>query len=174
MVGEIRDGETAEIAIRAALTGHLVLSTLHTNDAPSAITRLIEMGVEPFLVASSVKMILAQRLLRKLCNYCKKEVEPTGEQISELQLHNNSSYYKFFAPNGCSHCNNFGYKGRTAVYEVLQVGNGLINLISKGATASEIRSQATKDGMLTLRQAALQKAQNGETSLEEVLRETVE
>jgi len=172
MVGEIRDGETAEIAIRAALTGHLVLSTLHTNDAPSAITRLIEMGVEPFLVASSVKMMLAQRLLRKLCLHCRKETEPTREQLDELLIENNVRY-KFFSPKGCSQCNNFGYKGRTAVYEVLQVGNGLVNLISTGATASEIRSQAMNDGMLTLRQAALQKALNGETSLEEVLRETV-
>lgn len=172
MVGEIRDGETAEIAIRSALTGHLVLSTLHTNDASSAITRLIEMGVEPFLVASSVKMILAQRLLRRLCDHCKKEVVPNQEQTEELQLQAIPEK-KFFAAQGCSHCNNFGYKGRTAVYEVLQINNGLVDLITHGTTASAIRTKAIQNGMLTLRQAALQKAVRGETSLEEVLRETV-
>lgn len=172
MVGEIRDGETAEIAIRAALTGHLVLSTLHTNDASSAITRLIEMGVEPFLVASSVKMILAQRLLRKLCDHCKSEIPPTDEQSEELQL-GNLSGHKFFSPKGCSHCNNFGYKGRTAVYEVLPINNGLVDLITHGTTASAIRTKAIQTGMLTLRQAAMQKAFTGETTLDEVLRETV-
>jgi type IV pilus assembly protein PilB len=170
MVGEIRDGETAEIAIRAALTGHLVLSTLHTNDATSAITRLIEMGVEPFLVASSLKMILAQRLLRKLCDECKVPTPPTHEQAVELQLHNSTQ--TFFAPKGCRVCNGFGYKGRTAVYEVLLIGNGLVDTIAKGAIASEIRSKAVKEGMLTLRQTALQKASQGETSLDEVIRET--
>ena len=123
MVGEIRDGETAEIAIRAALTGHLVFSTLHTNDAPSAITRLIDMGVEPFLVASSVKMILAQRLLRRLCDKCRKPVKPTLEEAEELILGKSISkeYYK---PVGCPACNKFGYKGRMAVYEVLPIQNG--------------------------------------------------
>lgn len=129
MLGEIRDGETAEIAIRAALTGHLVLSTLHTNDAASAVTRLIEMGVEPFLVSSSVKMILAQRLLRRLCDHCKQESALTKDQIEELQAESIATK-RFFKAKGCSKCNNFGYKGRTAVYEVLQVGNGLADMIT--------------------------------------------
>lgn len=171
MVGEIRDGETAEIAIRAALTGHLVFSTLHTNDAPSAITRLIDMGVEPFLVASSVKMILAQRLLRKLCPKCRKEYKPSTEEIEEMHLSPDpkSGYYE---PNGCSACNNVGYKGRAAVYEVMSVQNGLSDMIAHNATASDVRRKAREAGMETLWDAALKKASRGETSLDEVLRET--
>jgi type IV pilus assembly protein PilB len=169
MVGEIRDSETAEIAIRAALTGHLVFSTLHTNDAPSAITRLIDMGVEPFLVASSVKMILAQRLLRTLCDKCKILNTATCEQVEELRIQENARFYK---ATGCPSCNQLGYKGRTAVYEVLPVINGLSDMIAKSATASELRSHASANGMLTLREAALIKAEHGVTSLEEVIRET--
>lgn len=171
MVGEIRDGDTAEIAIRAALTGHLVFSTLHTNDAPSAITRLIDMGVEPFLVASSVKMILAQRLLRKLCPKCRELVKPTPEQLSELGLENKEKH-DFYIPKGCPSCNRFGYKGRTAVYEVLPIINGLNEMIARNVTANELRQQAQTEGLLSLRQAAVEKAERGETSLEEVIRET--
>lgn len=173
MVGEIRDAETAEIAIRAALTGHLVFSTLHTNDASSAITRLIDMGVEPFLVASSVKMILAQRLLRKLCDKCKRESSPTAEEKEELGLIGSQSSTKYFRNIGCPVCNQVGYKSRTAVYEILQLQNGLVDLIGKGIGASELRMNAQSHGLLTLRQAALRKAERGETSLEEVIRETV-
>jgi type IV pilus assembly protein PilB len=171
MVGEIRDGDTAEIAIRAALTGHLVFSTLHTNDAPSAITRLIDMGVEPFLVASSVKMILAQRLLRKLCPKCRELTKPTAEQLSELGLEKKAKH-DFYTPKGCSSCNRFGYKGRTAVYEVLPINNGLSEMIARGVTANELRQQGQTEGFLSLRQAAVEKAERGETSLEEVIRET--
>jgi type IV pilus assembly protein PilB len=171
MVGEIRDGDTAEIAIRAALTGHLVFSTLHTNDAPSAITRLIDMGVEPFLVASSVKMILAQRLLRKLCPKCRELAKPTAEQLSELGM-DKKTKHDFYAPKGCSSCNRFGYKGRTAVYEVLPIHNGLSEMIARSVTANELRQQAQTEGLLSLRQAAVEKAERGETSLEEVIRET--
>jgi type IV pilus assembly protein PilB len=171
MVGEIRDGETAEIAIRAALTGHLVFSTLHTNDAPSAITRLIDMGVEPFLVASSVKMILAQRLMRRLCDKCRKPVEPSPEEAEELMLGGNGKK-EFFKPVGCPACNKFGYRGRMAVYEVLPIQNGVSDLIAHGITASELRKKAQANGMLTLRQAAIKKAERGETSLDEVIRET--
>lgn len=171
MVGEIRDSETAEIAIRAALTGHLVFSTLHTNDAPSAITRLTDMGVESFLVASSVKMILAQRLLRRLCDECKQPVEATNEQFAELQLESGKSK-TFFVAAGCRACNQFGYKGRTAVYEVFPIQNGISDLIAKGATASELRTKGQVAGMQTLRRAALAKAERGETSLDEVIRET--
>jgi type IV pilus assembly protein PilB len=170
MVGEIRDSETANIAVRSALTGHLVFSTLHTNDAPSAITRLVDMGVEPFLVASSVKMILAQRLLRKLCDKCKAPTEPTREQREELQL--NGKANRFFSKRGCSECSNLGYKGRTAIYEALPINNGVSDLIAAGVTASELRSHARQSEFKTLRQAAMRKAERGETSLEEVIRET--
>ncbi len=179
MVGEIRDAETAEIAIRAALTGHLVFSTLHTNDAPSAITRLIDMGVEPFLVASSVKMILAQRLLRKLCKKCRTPYAPTPEEQEEAHLTQKDASHTFFKSKGCSSCNQLGYKGRTAVYELLPLQNGLSELIAKGASlptgqvgASAIRTKAEEYGLVTLREAALKKALRGETSLEEVIRET--
>lgn len=172
MVGEIRDSETAEIAIRAALTGHLVFSTLHTNDAPSAITRLTDMGVEPFLVASSVKMILAQRLLRRLCDACKIPALYSDEQLDEISLPERFSSARFSTGKGCAACHRSGYKGRTAVYEVLPIENGLSDLIAKGASASDLRSKAQENGFITLRDAALQKAERGETSLEEVIRET--
>lgn len=175
MVGEIRDSETAEIAIRSALTGHLVFSTLHTNDAPSAVTRLIDMGVEPFLVASSLRMILAQRLLRKLCDKCKAQYEPSAEEKEELSEWIPSGGLvkgDFFKAVGCQSCNNTGYKGRAAVYEVLVVQNGFSDLISHGVRASDLRKKAQEVGMSTLREAALKKAMRGETSIEEVLRET--
>ncbi|MEP0823638.1 MAG: Flp pilus assembly complex ATPase component TadA [Ignavibacterium sp.] len=168
MLGEIRDTETAEIAIRAALTGHLVFSTLHTNDASSAITRLVDMGVEPFLVASSVKMILAQRLLRKLCDKCKRPIEPRPEEYAAF----NALRGRFYAGKGCDECNRLGYKGRTAVYEILPVTNGLSDLISKNAGPARIREHLDSQGFVTLRTAALKKAERGETSLDEVLRET--
>jgi type IV pilus assembly protein PilB len=170
MVGEIRDGETAEIAIRAALTGHLVFSTLHTNDAPSAITRLIDMGVEPFLVASSVRMILAQRLLRRLCEECKTPLGITREEKDNLcEIECGTEYY---SSRGCTECHNSGYRGRTAVYEVMSIQNGLSDMIARSSTASELRTQARVNGMSTLREAALNKARRGQTSLAEVLRET--
>jgi len=157
MVGEIRDVETAEIAIRAALTGHLVFSTLHTNDAPSAIVRLTDMGIEPFLVASSVKLILAQRLLRRLCEKCKFVADPA----------------QGFLPKGCPACHHSGYSGRTAVFEVLPIQGDAIEIIAKRATVSEIRETAHALGLTSLYEAATLKAQRGETSLSEVLRETV-
>ncbi len=171
MLGEIRDSETAEIAVRAALTGHLVFSTLHTNDAPSAVTRLIDMGTEPFLVASSVKMIIAQRLLRKLCDECKREVAPTTEQLTQLGDAGMAGV-NFYVSKGCSACNHFGYKGRTAVYEILPVHNELSGLIADGMGGEGLRQKAGTQGYLTLRQAAFIKAKRGETSLEEVIRET--
>ena len=172
MVGEIRDNETAEIAIRAALTGHLVLSTLHTNDAPSAVTRLIDMGVEPFLVASSVKLILAQRLLRKLCAVCRRTAQPAADLLGELGTRKLMGR-PLFGADGCSDCNSFGYKGRTAAYEVLMVDDDLAESIARGATASQLREMAVRKGMVFLREVALRKAFRGETSLDEVIRETV-
>jgi type IV pilus assembly protein PilB len=173
MVGEIRDTETAQIAIRAALTGHLVFSTLHTNDAPSALTRLVDMGVEPFLVASSVKMILAQRLLRNICADCAKPYELPSDEQEELLCSAGRSPVNLRKGTGCRSCNNTGYRGRSAVYEVLSITNGLGDLIARNRPVSEVRALAKKGGMKTLREAALEKALAGETSMEEVLRETV-
>ncbi len=172
MVGEIRDSETADIAIRAALTGHLVFSTLHTNDAASAVTRLIDMGVEPFLVASSVKMILAQRLIRRLCEKCKIPKHLSAEQIAELGSVQSGPGRELYAAKGCPVCNGVGYSGRLAVYEVLPIDNGFSGLIAKGIATSELRVKAMEGGMVSLRQAAYLKAQRGETSISEVLRET--
>ncbi len=172
MVGEIRDGETAQIAIRSALTGHLVFSTLHTNDAPSALTRLVDMGVESFLVASSVKMILAQRLLRKICSDCAVDYAPTKTEQEELGLQGDSAT-GFLKGAGCPMCHQTGYRGRTAIYEVLVVENEVSDLIAKGAFASEIRAKAKENGSRTLRDAAILAAKQGTTTVEEVLRETV-
>lgn len=170
MVGEIRDAETAEIAIRSALTGHLVLSTLHTNDAPTAVTRLIEMGIEPFLVASSLRMVMAQRLVRKICEKCKEEVKPEKRIIKLLNLDENA---KFFKGKGCDYCNQTGYSGRTAIIEMLQVTEAIADLIQNNANSAKIRKQAQTDGMLILREHAKLVAKNGTTSLEEVLKETL-
>jgi type IV pilus assembly protein PilB len=178
LVGEIRDFETAEIGIKAALTGHLVLSTLHTNDAPSTISRMINMGVEPFLVSSSVLLIVAQRLLRRLCE-CKqvKRVPQdiphdvllrTGygpEEVEEIK--------EIWGPKGCPKCNNSGYKGRVALYEVMDMSPGMREMVLQGASTDELRAKAVEEGMLTLRRSGLEKARVGMTSLEEVLKVTV-
>lgn len=175
LVGEIRDFETAEIAIKAALTGHLVLSTLHTNDAPSTITRLINMGIEPFLISSSVILIAAQRLARKLCEHCKVKrfIEP--ETLKKLGLQGEyEKTLEIYEPKGCPECNNTGYRGRVALYEVLPIREEIKEMILTGASALEIRKEAIKQGMITLRQSGLLKVLAGITSIEEVLRVTVE
>lgn len=175
LVGEIRDFETAEIAIKAALTGHLVLSTLHTNDAPSTITRLINMGIEPFLISSSVILIAAQRLARKLCEHCKvkRSIEP--ETLKKLGLKDEyDKPVEIYEPKGCPECNNTGYRGRVALYEVLPIREEIKEMILTGASALEIRKEAIKQGMITLRQSGLLKVLAGITSIEEVLRVTVE
>jgi len=175
MVGEIRDFETAEIAVKAALTGHLVLSTLHTNDAPSTITRLINMGIEPFLVSSSVILIVAQRLVRKLCPHCKQEQTVTKETLLKIGFPADKiDEIKIYAPKGCSECNMTGYKGRVALYEVMPVKDELKELILTGAPATEIKKEAMRLGMLTLRQSAIHKVMAGITSIKELLRVTFE
>src|SRR6266850_4531221 len=174
LVGEIRDFETAEIAVKAALTGHLVLSTLHTNDAPSTINRLMNMGIEPFLVASSVHLICAQRLVRRICSNC-KEPHPTPAQTL-LQAGFTSEDAKSVVPNrgkGCEKCNNTGYKGRIGLYEVMEVNDDIRELILIGASSLELRKKAIEDGMITLRESGLHKIRAGLTTLEEVVRETV-
>ncbi|MEW6366046.1 MAG: type IV-A pilus assembly ATPase PilB [Acidobacteriota bacterium] len=174
LVGEIRDFETAEIAVKAALTGHLVLSTLHTNDAPSTISRLMNMGIEPFLVATSVLLIAAQRLIRRLCTRCKEEVYTPPQALIDIGFTpEEARSIHTYRPKGCPECNNTGYKGRVACYEVLEISDDVRELILVGASAMEIRKKAIEEGMLTLRQSGLQKIRDGITSIEEVLRETV-
>jgi type IV pilus assembly protein PilB len=175
MVGEIRDFETAEIAVKAALTGHLVLSTLHTNDAPSTITRLINMGIEPFLISSSVLLVVAQRLVRKLCPNCKRQETVSKETLlklgfTEAEIENLNVY----GPVGCSECNLTGYKGRIALYEVMPITDEIKELILTGATSLDIKRQAVKEGMFTLRRSGLHKIMQGITSIKEVLRATFE
>jgi len=174
LVGEIRDFETAEIAIKAALTGHLVLSTVHTNDAPSTVNRLMNMGIEPFLVASSLLLIVAQRLIRKICPECKEEYRIPLEALVDIgfteEEARNVTIYK---GRGCPFCGNTGYKGRMGLFEVLEISDNIRELVLVGASALEIRRKAMEEGMLTLRGSGLEKLRNGETTIEEVLRESV-
>ena len=174
LVGEVHDFETAEIAIKAALTGHMVLSTLHTNDAPSTISRLMNMGIEPFLVATSVNLIQAQRLIRRICKECKYELPTPAEALMEVGFTaEEAKTMKTFKGKGCSVCNNTGYKGRIGLYEVLEVTDEIRELILIGASALELRKKAIDDGMITLRGSGLQKIRSGVTTVEEVVRETV-
>jgi type IV pilus assembly protein PilB len=174
LVGEIRDFETAEIGVKAALTGHLVLSTLHTNDAPSTISRLMNMGIEPFLVATSVNLICAQRLVRRVCTNCKEELEvPQQALIDAGYSPEEAKTTKIYHGKGCSTCNKGGYKGRTGLYEVMEINDELRELILVGASALELKKKAIEQGMITLRRSGLIKVALGQTTMEEVLRETV-
>ena len=174
MVGEVRDGETAEIAIKAALTGHLVLSTLHTNDAPSSIHRLLNMGVEPFLISASISMVIAQRLVRKICSHCIGKDEESTNKLRAMDLDkDNYKEINFQIGFGCEKCNNTGYKGRSVIYEIMEVDDEMKTLISKNTTSIEIRDLAIKKGMDTLRQSGMKKAILGVTSLDEVMRVTL-
>ena len=171
MVGEIRDKETAEIAIQAALTGHLVFSTLHTNDAAGAVTRLIDMGVEPFLVSSSVEALIAQRLVRTLCQECKKPADLENYDLDELGIPlDRIEGSEISQPNGCDACRNTGYRGRTGIYEVLVMNDAIRPLVIARASSSEIKHVALKEGMRTLRDDGWEKVLNGVTTIEEVLR----
>jgi type IV pilus assembly protein PilB len=174
LVGEIRDFETAEIAVKAALTGHLVLSTLHTNDAPSTVNRLMNMGIEPFLVASSVHLICAQRLVRRVCSECKEPNPQTPPAL--VQAGFTPEEAETVTPMkgaGCERCNKTGYMGRVGLYEVLEVTEELRELILVGASGLELRRKAVDEGMITLRRSGLRKVMEGLTSVEEVVRETV-
>jgi type IV pilus assembly protein PilB len=175
LVGEIRDYETAEIAVKAALTGHLVLSTLHTNDAPSTVSRLVNMGIEPFLVGTAVNLIQAQRLIRRICANCKEELKevPTKSLMEIGFAPDQVGAFKLFKGRGCGICNGTGYKGRVGLYEVMEISDGIRDLIMVGATAVELKRKALEEGMLTLRMSGLEKIKAGMTSIEEVLRETV-
>ncbi|KAA3630775.1 MAG: type IV-A pilus assembly ATPase PilB [Calditrichaeota bacterium] len=173
MVGEIRDGETAEIAIRAALTGHLVFSTLHTNDAPSSINRLIDMDVPFYLVASATKLIMAQRMMKKICQNCKEEINLTEEQVRNLKVPKDSlRNIRAFKGAGCSDCNNTGKAGRTGIYEVMPISADIERLILKKASDSEIRECALDQGMFSLRMCAVEKMKAGIVSLDEVIATT--
>jgi len=169
MVGEIRDTETAEIAIQAALTGHVVLSTLHTNDSASTVGRLIDMGMEPFLLATSLKGIVAQRLVKKLCPKCKVEYEPTDKEYESLDLFDKSDVH-FYKPVGCAACNNTGYSGRIGVYEILPISPNVRQLIMEKATADEIKFVAMREGMSTLWRSCSRLVANGTTTVDELIR----
>lgn len=170
LVGEIRDQETAQIAIESALTGHLVLSTLHTNDAPSAVTRLIEMGVEPFLVSSAIGCVLGQRLARKLCNDCKQEWRPKPEALIKAGFPPDNLPEAIYRAVGCKKCSGTGYRGRTGVHEVMLMSEKIARLAIEEATAEEIKQVAIEEGMMTLRQDGLEKVRMGITSIEEIMR----
>jgi type IV pilus assembly protein PilB len=174
LVGEIRDFETAEIAIKAALTGHLVLSTLHTNDAPSTISRLMNMGIEPFLVATSVHLICAQRLIRRICKDCKEEISTPPQTLMDAGFSpTEAKKLVTYRGKGCPTCNGTGYKGRVGLYEVMEINDDLRELILIGASSLELKKKSIEHGMITLRASGLQKLREGVTTLEEVLRETV-
>ena len=174
LVGEVRDFETAEVAIKAALTGHLVLSTLHTNDAPSTINRLMNMGIEPFLVATSVNLVVAQRLVRRICTFCKEPMDVLPATLKSAGFtERESRTLKLFKGRGCEQCGDTGYKGRTGLYEVMEIDDEMRELILSGASSLELREKAMENGMITLRMSGLQKIRDGNTSIEEVIRETV-
>lgn len=174
MVGEIRDLETAEIGIKAALTGHLVLSTVHTNDAPSTITRLLNMGIEPFLVATSVQLICAQRLVRKICTECKEKISTPAKALVDIGFPPSlAKTVVTYRGAGCAKCNGTGYKGRIGLYEVMEITPAIQELILTGGTAVKIRARAKEEGMITLRESGLEKIRAGITTLDEVLRETM-
>jgi type IV pilus assembly protein PilB len=174
LIGEIRDKETAEIAVQASLTGHLVFSTLHTNDAPSAIARLLDLGLEPFLVTATIEGIMAQRLVRKICLNCKTEYTPTLDQLMELELRPDDVVgKKFYYGKGCNNCNNTGYRGRFGIYEIMLLDDDIRDLIIQHASTQVLRMEAKKRGMRTLRSAGLLAIYDGITSIEEVVRETI-
>jgi type IV pilus assembly protein PilB len=173
MIGEIRDFETAEIAVKAALTGHMVLSTLHTNDAASTITRLLNMGVEPFLVTASVNLIEAQRLLRKICSACKEPIATPKEELRTLGCKDDEiETATCMRGVGCTVCNGTGYKGRIAMYEVMTLSEPLKELVLQGASAAELKAEAIRHGMRTLRMSGVRKICQGTSSVEEVARIT--
>jgi type IV pilus assembly protein PilB len=174
LVGEIRDQETAEIAVKAALTGHLVLSTLHTNDAPSSVNRLIDMGLEPFLISSSVQLIQAQRLVRRICSKCREPAPSGTEALIDIGFSpEDAENITVYRPIGCGECNDSGYRGRVGLFEVMPISDGIREMILNRAPTSELRAQARAEGMITLRESGLAKIWQGLTTVDEVLRETV-
>jgi type IV pilus assembly protein PilB len=174
LVGEVRDQETAKIAIEASLTGHLVFTTLHTNDAPTAITRLLDMGIEPFLLTATLETIIAQRLVRTICTKCKAPYQPSEDELISLGIKSrDAESQRFFYGKGCDNCKNTGYRGRTAIHEMLDVNDNIRELMLGRASAAQIRISAQRSGMRTLRDAGIQKIYAGLTTIEEVIRETL-
>jgi type IV pilus assembly protein PilB len=174
LVGEIRDVETAEIAVQAALTGHMVFSTLHTNDAPGTITRLRDMGVAPFLITATVEAILAQRLVRRICMNCREETMPSGEMLTDLELTPDDIIGKhFYRGAGCDSCNNTGYRGRVGLFELMIMNDELRDMIIRNASTDELRQVARGHGMVTLRDSGMDAVYAGTTTLEEIIRETI-
>ena len=173
-MGEIRDLETCEIAVQASLTGHIVFSTLHTNDAPSAVTRLRDMGLPTFLITATVEAVLAQRLVRRICNYCRTEFTPSQEIAFELGMtQEEAAQKKFYYGKGCDRCNNTGYKGRMGIYELLIMNETLRDMIVSEVSLDEFRDAARKFGMRTLRESGMISIHAGLTTIEEILRETM-
>ena len=171
MVGEIRDKETAEVAIQASLTGHLVLSTIHTNDAPSSMSRLTQMGIEPFLVSSSMLGVLAQRLARTICPHCEEAYKPPKEALHRLALQpGEGEEVVFYRGEGCNRCQGTGYKGRTGLFELMTMTEAMKESVRKGASAPEIRQQAVAEGMRTLSEDGVLKVLEGQTTVDELLR----
>jgi len=174
MVGEVRDEETARIAIQAALTGHLVFSTLHTNDSASALTRLVDMGIEPYLLTSSVTAILAQRLVRRICPHCREINEPTEFERQLLEEYGGGEAAVVYRGKGCPECLNTGYMGRIGIFELLTLNGKIRQMVQEKASSEEIKAEAIKDGMRTLRQDGIKRALSGETALSEIARVTIE
>ena len=174
LIGEIRDAETADIAVKFALTGHLVFSTVHANDAPGTITRLLDIGIAPFLVGSCLNLVMAQRLVRKICEKCKEEYKPTNEELALVGLDSSKVAGPLYHGKGCTECRNTGYRGRLAIFEMIPMARDLRKLVFDNANEDEVRQSALKNGMVTLRDAGLERVLDGTTSLEEILRSTVE
>jgi type IV pilus assembly protein PilB len=172
LIGEIRDRETAQIAVESALTGHLVLSTLHTNDAPSALTRLVEMGIEPFLVGSAIDCIVAQRLARRLCDRCKQAYQPTEDELiaARFPFDPSEDLPTLFRPQGCTACGKTGYRGRMAVHEVMGMSEEIERLVAEKGSSEDIAKVARQQGMRSLREDGMTKVRRGLTSIEEILR----
>jgi type IV pilus assembly protein PilB len=174
LVGEIRDLETAQIAVQASLTGHLVFSTLHTNDAPSAILRLLDLGIESFLLTATIEAVIGQRLVRRICMKCKEEYVPTEEQLMELQLRSADVEDRtFFRGRGCEGCNHTGYRGRMAIFEIMPMSDNLRNTVESRISTNVIRGEALKEGMRSLRDNGLMAIYEGQTTIDEVVRETI-
>ncbi len=174
LIGEIRDGETADIAVKFALTGHLVFSTVHANDAPGTITRLLDIGIAPFLVGSCLNLVMAQRLVRRLCAKCKDEYTPTKEELAFIGLDPGRVKEDLWRGKGCAECRNTGYRGRTAIFEMIPMSRNLRSLVYDNANEDEIREAALKNGMIALREAGIKRVLDGTTTIEEILRSTVE
>ncbi len=175
LVGEIRDLETAQIAVQASLTGHLVLTTLHTNDAPSSIARLLDLGMEPFLLTATLEAIIAQRLVRKICENCKEEFHPTEQDLMQLGLlPEDIAGRTLYYGRGCDYCNHTGYKGRRGIFEIMVLDDDLREMIMKHASTAVLRQEARKRGMRSLRESGLLALYDGITTIEEVVRETLQ